>query len=308
MKKNKTYSLFNIFHTGNRICGFVIILFLSFAGSLSAQNQSPEILRQKMAKIRQSTDWNDPVAAKKANDEIKILSKELMMSGKNQNPVNHKDSVQLKQEKEGVEYKMKLWDQMQESAKQGEGADILLAKPIREIIKEEYRNDEAEGLNPAMLSECTTLILDFSVPITQTLVSQMELFQSIKTLIIIGVESLVPVDLNYILNKAKNYPLYELYIVGFDAGMKKIPENIMLFRELNTLVLYGNQLSALPSGLIQLKNLKILNINFNPVQTIEPLSSLVKNLEELSIRETEIPQTEVAVLKQKFPNCKIQSE
>ena len=308
MKKNKTYSLFNIFNIGIRIFGFVIILFISFAGSLSAQNQSPEILRQKMAKIRQTANWNDPVAAKKANDEIKILSKQLMMAGKNQNPVNQNDSVKLEQEKEGVEYKMKLWDQMQESAKQGEEADIILAKPVREEIKEDYRNDEAEGLNPAMLSECTTLILDFSVPVTQTLVSQMELFQSIKTLIIIGVKSLAPVDLNYILNKAKNYPLYELYIVGFDAGMKKIPEKIMLFRELNTLVLYGNQLSALPSSLIQLKNLKILNLNFNPVQTIEPLSDLVKNLEELSIKETGISQTEVAVLKQKFPNCKIQAE
>jgi hypothetical protein len=304
----KTSSLFNIFHTVNRIFGFAVILFLCFAGSLSAQNQSPEVLRQKMAKIRQSTDWNDPVAAKKANDEIKILSKELMMSGKNQNPINHKDSLKLEQEKEGIEYKMKLWEQMQESAKQGEGADILLAKPVREEIKEDYRNDDAEGLNPAMLSECKTLILDFSVPTTQTLVSQMELFKSIKTLIIIGVESLVPVDLNSILNKAKNYPLYELYIVGFDASMKKIPENIMLFRELNTLVLYGNQISAIPSSLIQLKNLRIININFNPVQTIEPLSGLLKNLEELSIKETGISKTEVDILKQKFPNCKIQSE
>jgi len=308
MKKNKTYSLFNIFHTGNRICGFVIILFLSFAGSLSAQNQSPEILRQKMAKIRQSTDWNDPVAAKKANDEIKILSKQLMMSGKNQNPVNHNDSVKLEQEKEGVEYKIKLWDQMQESAKQGEGADILLAKPIREEIKEDYRNDEAEGLNPAMLSECTTLILDFSVPITQTLVSQMELFKSIKTLVILGIESLVPVDLNYILNKAKNYPLYELYIVGFDSGLKKIPENIMLFQGLNILGLYENQISVLPENLIMLNNLKVLQLDYNPLLTLLPLKELVKNLEELSIRNTEISKLEVEELKKIFPNCKIQSE
>jgi Leucine-rich repeat (LRR) protein len=90
--------------------------------------------------------------------------------------------------------------------------------------------------------------------------------------------------------------------------MKKIPENIMLFRELNTLVLYGNQISAIPSSLIQLKNLRIININFNPVQTIEPLSGLLKNLEELSIKETGISKTEVDILKQKFPNCKIQSE
>lgn len=261
-----------------------------------------------MAKIRQSTDWNDPVAAKKSNDEIKILSQQLMMSGKNQNPMNLKDSVKLEQEKEGVEYKMKLWDQMQESAKEGKGADILLAKPVREEIKEDYRNDEPEGLNPAMLSESTTLILDFSVPITQTLVSQMELFKSIKTLIIIGVESLVPVDVNNILSKAGKYPLYELYIVGFDADLKKIPENIFLFPGLNVLGLNGNQISMLPANLLKLTKLQVLQLDYNPILTLGPIKELVKNLEELSIKKTEISESEVADLRRLFPNCKIQAE
>lgn len=290
-----------------------LLSFLIFLCSLSwytiAQENAASI-KQQMSAIRKSTNWENPAAAKKANDQIKELSKKLMMTGGNPkgSPINLSKSEADQAKKDAVDKQMKMWGQVMESAQGGESADILLAEPVREEIMEDYRNDEAEGLNPAMLSECTTLILDFSVPVTQTLVSQMELFQSIKTLIIIGVESLVTVDLNSILRKAKNYPLYELYIVGFDASMKNIPENILLFRELNTLVLYGNQLSALPSSLIQLKNLRILNINFNPVQTIEPLSGLLNHLEELSIKETGISQTEVEILKQKFPNCKIQAE
>jgi len=299
----------------------ILFLFMVICMSAVSQNSGGEAaqIKQQMSAIRKSTNWSDPVAAKEANAKIEALSAKLTQAlrknSQSQQPVQQggaeissDEATKNEMKKEMDDYSSKLWNQMMKIVREGEGADILLAKPVREEIKEDYRNDEAEGLNPAMLSECTTLILDFSVPITQTLVSQMELFKSIKTLIIIGVESLVPVDLNYILNKAKNYPLYELYIVGFDASMKRIPENIMLFRELNTLVLYGNQISAIPSSLIQLKNLKILNINFNPVQTIEPLSDLVKNLEELSIKETGISQTEVAVLKQKFPNCKIQAE
>lgn len=299
----------------------ILFLFLVICMMVSAQNTGNDAasIRAQMSTIRKNTNWSDPVAAKEANAKIEALSVKLTQALRKNSQAQQQaqlgdtktpsdEAAKNEMQKEMDDYSNKLWNQMMKIVREGEGADILLAKPIREEIKEDYRNDEAEGLNPAMLSECTTLILDFSVPITQTLVSQMELFQSIKILIILGVESLVPVDLNYILNKAKNYPLYELYMVGFDAGMKKIPENIMLFRELNTLVLYGNQLSALPSSLVQLKNLKILNINSNPVQTLEPLSSLVKNLEELSIRETGIPQTEVEVLKQKFPNCKIQAE
>jgi hypothetical protein len=106
---------------------------------------------------------------------------------------------------------MKLWGQVMKSAATGKEADVFLAEPTREQIKQEYRNDEAGGINPAILSESNILILDFSLPVTQLLVSQMELFKSINTLIIIGVESMVSVDLNSILDKAKKYPLSELY-------------------------------------------------------------------------------------------------
>jgi len=287
----------------------LLTILCSLACFTIAQENAASI-KQQMSAIRKSTNWEDPVAAKKANEQIKELSKKLMMTGNplGSQPPNLSKTEAEQAKKDAVDEQMKVWGQVMKSASGGEAADILLAEPVREEIKEDYRDDEAEGLNPAMLGECTTLILDFSVPFTQTLVSNMEMFTSIKNLVIIGVESIVPVDLNNILNKAKKYPLYELYIVGFEANLKKIPENIMLFPGLNILGVYGNQISVLPSNLMKMNNLKVLQLDYNPILTLLPLKELVKNLEELSIRNTKISESEVADLKKMFPNCKIQAE
>lgn len=287
----------------------LLILLCALSCYTTAQQDAASI-KQQMSAIRKSTNWEDPVAAKKANEQIKELSKKLMMTGNpqgNQPPNQSKAEVE-QAKKDATDEKMKTWSQIMKSASGGESADVLLGEPVREEIKEDYRNDESDGINPAILSESTTLILDFSLPVTQFLVSQMELFRSIKTLVIIGVESIVPVDLNNILEKAIKYPLYELYIVGFEANLKKIPENIVLFPKLTILGLYGNKISVLPATLLKLTNLKVLQLDYNPILTIQPLKELVKNLEELSIKKTEIPQSEVADIKQMFPNCKIQAE
>ncbi len=287
----------------------LLILLCSLSCYTTAQQDAASI-KQQLSAIRKSTNWEDPAAAKKANEQIKELSKKLMMTGNpqgNQPPNQSKAEVE-QAKKDATDEKMKTWSQIMKSASGGESADVLLGEPVREEIKEDYRNDESDGINPAILNESTTLILDFSLPVTQFLVSQMELFRSIKTLVIIGVESIVPVDLNSILEKAIKYPLYELYIVGFEANLKKIPENIVLFPKLTILGLYGNKISGLPATLLKLTNLKVLQLDYNPVLTIQPLIELVKNLEELSIKKTEIPQSEVADIKQMFPNCKIQTE
>jgi hypothetical protein len=288
----------------------LLLLLLCSLSCYTTAQESAASIKQQMSAIRKSTNWEDPVAAKKANEQIKELSKQLMMTGNplGSQPPNLSKTEAEQAKKDAVDEQMKVWGQVMKSASGGETADILLAEPVREEIKEDYRDDEAEGLNPAMLGECTTLILDFSVPFTQTLVSNMEMFTSIKNLVIIGVESNVPVDLNNILNKAKKYPLYELYIVGFEANLKKIPENIMLFPRLSILGLYGNQISVLPANLIKLNNLKVLQLDYNPILTLGPLNELLKNLKELSIRKTKISESEVADLKKMFPNCKIQAE
>jgi len=56
-----------------------IYLVLLFAIALPAlsQNSSPDAIRKQMAKIRQTTNWNDPAAAKKANEEIQKLARQM---------------------------------------------------------------------------------------------------------------------------------------------------------------------------------------------------------------------------------------
>jgi tetratricopeptide (TPR) repeat protein len=56
----------------------LMMLFLCLFGLVGAQNtKSTEQIRALMAKIRQTTNWDDPAAAKKANEEIKKLAQQL---------------------------------------------------------------------------------------------------------------------------------------------------------------------------------------------------------------------------------------
>jgi Leucine-rich repeat (LRR) protein len=87
-----------------------------------------------------------------------------------------------------------------------------------------------------------------------------------------------------------------------------VPENVTLFPGLDTIGLYGNQISALPPLIFQLSNLKSLHIDYNPIKTLQPVNNLIKKLKVLSIKKTEIPATEIAALNQMFPDCKIQTE
>jgi len=69
-----------------------ILLFLWLAAIMAIAQANPEEIakiRQQMAKIRQSTNWNDPAAAKKANAEIQKLAQQ--MTGGNSLPVQFTD-------------------------------------------------------------------------------------------------------------------------------------------------------------------------------------------------------------------------
>lgn len=67
----------------------ILIILVGFSVIAGAQTtQTPEQIRQQMAKVRQSTNWDDPAAAKKANEEIKRLAN-LLSGGKSmQIPAN----------------------------------------------------------------------------------------------------------------------------------------------------------------------------------------------------------------------------
>lgn len=203
---------------------------------------------------------------------------------------------------------MKLWGQIMKSAAGGKEADILLAESVREDIVEAYKGEEDNSINPAIINESNILILDLSLQTTQIIISQMELFKSINTLIIIGLENKVSVSLAGILEKAKNYPLSELYMIGFQLNLTSVPDNITMFSKLKTLGLYCNQISSLPPKLDKLTELKALHLDYNPIKTILPVANFIKKLEILSINKTEIPTSEVTTLKEILPDCKIQTE
>jgi len=56
----------------------LLILCVSFWSVVMSQTkQTTDQIRQQMAKIRQTTNWDDPAAAQKANEQIKELAKQL---------------------------------------------------------------------------------------------------------------------------------------------------------------------------------------------------------------------------------------
>jgi hypothetical protein len=293
---------------------FLLILSLCIWNiSVSQTNQTPEQIRQQMAKIRQTTNWDDPVAAQKANDQIKVLAKKLMMgsnsnqqqqqqrSGKNPNDAQKLNELN----EEMIDQRMNVYSQVWKSAAGGEGADILLAEPLRKEIVEEYQNDEKLTLNPVLTDDMTMLVLDMTMPGVQAVIDNMESFKSISTLIISGGETGTPVDLSYIFKKAKNYPLTELYIFSFRNYVTTLPANITQFSGLIILDLYGNNFSSLPQEMNNLTGLKVLYLDENPLKTVFPLITNFKNLETLGLYKTKIPEDEVIRIGQIYPECKI---
>ena len=64
---------------------YLTIFFLLISLSLAAQSTNADEIRRQMAKVRQSTNWSDPAAARKATEEIRRLAAKL--SGNQNLPV-----------------------------------------------------------------------------------------------------------------------------------------------------------------------------------------------------------------------------
>lgn len=283
---------------------FFIVVFCSVL--FSQNNLSPQQIKDKMTKIRQSTDWSDPVASKKANDEIKKLSKQLMMSRVNQNPSNESDSIRAEIQKENIESISGQWNQIIEASKQGKSADILLGKPVREKIVEEYKNDESPIIkNQEYLDEIDLLVIDMSLKTVQRTIDQMHKFKSIKTLIITGGKFGTAVNLDDLLKKAKNYPLEELYIINFKLFVNSIPKQIKQFKNLKLLSVLDNNINSLPSEIGSLISLKTLYVDMNPIATLLPTIAKLKKLEKLGVCKTDLSESEITQIKQLLPNCEV---
>ena len=289
------------------IQNLVLILYLLFASNLFAQQDlTPQEIKDKMSQIREDTDWSDPAASKKANEEIKKLSKQLMMSRVNKNPTNQTDSVHTDLQKENIENISKTWNQMMESAKLGEEGDMLLGKPVRDEITEDYNEDQSpKNFNPEFLKQMNLLVIDMSIPTVQRTIDVMHNFTGIEILIITSGKGNVSVDLSDILQKASQYPLKELYIINFGQFVSTVPDEVNQFKDLTTLGLFNNDLAKLPESDAFASNLSSLSIDINPIYTLFPDIKSFKNLKTLSIAKTSISDSEIVSIKELLPDCEI---
>jgi len=285
----------------------LFILLIALACNALAQ-QDDAAIKKKMAQIRSTTNWEDAAAAKKANEEIKVLSKQLMMTGNPQGeqPKNQPKAEAEQAKKDAVDDKMNSWGQVMKSASGGKTADVYLAEPVREQIKEEYRQEEMNKIKgKEVLEEMTLLYINMSSPTVQLLIDQMENYKSIRILIITCEKSGASVDLETLIAKAKNYPLQQLYIINFKNAVTKVPKSISDFYDLNLLALYNNNISQLPPELNLLVSLKKLYVDMNPVSILSPAINKLNNLDTLGIVKTLISDAELGRIKQQLPNCKI---
>lgn len=300
----------------------LMVLILCLAALVSAQNnQSPDQIRQRMAEIRRSTNWDDPAAARKANEEIRNLAKQLMSggnqqfgagsgsgagSGKQGGQENSNDGEELAAiNQEMAQQKMDIFSQIWKAAAGGEGADILLAEPLREEIVNEYKEDDNRQPIPFVAEELDVLVIDVSMRGIQAVIDMMPLYKSIKTLVITNSQSPVPADLSAILRNAADYPLKELYIVNLGIYVTRLPEEVAQFRGLNTLGIFNNRLTSLPVEIESLHSLRKLYADNNPIKTTFPVLNNVRNLEELGLINTDIPDTEITMIENLYPACKV---
>lgn len=296
----------------------VLILFVS--ALVSAQTaQSPDQIRAQMAEIRRTTNWDDPVAAEKANTEIRKLAKQLMLSGNQQagagtgsgsgnqqGQADSNDAEELAEiNQEMAQQKIDMFSQIWKAAAGGEGADILLAEPLRKEIVNEYKEEDNRQPIPFVAEELEVLVIDMSMKGIQKVLDMMPLYKSIKTLVITSSQNPLPVDLPAILKNAADYPLKELYIVNLGIYVTSLPEEVEQFRNLSTLGIFNNRMTSLPDEIAGLHNLKRLYADNNPLKTTFPVLNTLRNLEELGLINTEVPDSEITKIENMYPACKV---
>lgn len=282
----------------------ICLLLISLTSVFYSQEMDATQINQKITQIRRSTNWDDAASAKKANEEIKRLSRQLMLVKQNVNKKNPGKVDEIKEQ--NITAREQVWGQMMKAFKEGKEGDLLLGTPVREEIVEEYKNDDLPIIkNQEVLEEQTLLVIDMSQKLVQRLIDQMENLKSIKTLVITGGKHGVPVNLSDILNRAGEFPLEELYIINFNQFVKTIPKEIGTFTKLQVVSFVGNQLTNLPKELNALTGLRVLYADMNPITTILPFIKNQVNLEEVGVAKTKIPNNELTQISKLFPNCKI---
>jgi Leucine-rich repeat (LRR) protein len=295
----------------------VLFLVVCLSGFAQTTGNDAASIRQQMAAIRKSTNWSDPAAAKAANVKIQELAAKLTQAirqsnqsqqqsqqNSNETPEDAKTKNDLQQKMD--DYNTKLWNQMMVSAAGGKGADILLAKPIREKIKEDYKRDDDKTQNsPDFLKSMPFLLINMAMPGVQAVIDQMPNFKGIKVLVITSGGKPAGADLAGILKNAKDYPLESLYITNFGQFLIKIPAEVFKFSNLSVLGIYNNKITTLSPEIGDLKQLKELYIDVNPINSLAPWIPKLTGLTKLGIAKTGISTAEITAISKQIPNCQI---
>lgn len=285
----------------------VALINLSFAADLPSD---PAAIRAEMIRIRRSTNWNDSKSVSEANEQIQKLTKQLEKLRLNQEAAKAGATpagpAAGEPEETPVLNRATVLEKVQKSAEKGKGSGIDLAEDIREQIAQVYEEDRSVKIkNPSVFQEVTFLVVDFSHPQSSMIVSQMENYKSIETLVLRGTGQGLSVDLESVLTKAKHFPLKELYIINFYKTLSRLPEATGSFTEIKTLGLFNNSLTELPLFMGRFKTLTALYIDGNPISSILSTVKDLKGLKEIGIARTGISPAELAQIKKAFPDCKV---
>ena len=256
---------------------FLLLVFLLTNMILLAQNTNNEAtqIKQQMSAIRKNTNWSDPTAAKAANAKIEALSAKLTQVLRQNNSAQKQSQgtigtsadtrAKLEIQQKMDDYSNKLWSQMMKIVREGNGGKMDLAEPLREEIKQEYKDDDDPKIKcREWLQSMPYLLINMSEPQVRVVITQMAAFKGIKTLIVTCDTKGTPVDLEEILRNATNYPLEELYIINFGNSVSHLPSGIGNFSKLNILSVYNNNLLELPASISKLTNLNALYADINP--------------------------------------------
>jgi Leucine-rich repeat (LRR) protein len=152
------------------------------------------------------------------------------------------------------------------------------------------------------------LLINLSLPQVQVIIDQMPLYRGIKTLIVTTEKPVSNVDLDKILDNAKDYPLEDLYIINFGPTLTTLPPEVSNFPDLKILGIYNNGLTSLPASVSKLTGLSTLQIQDNPISTVLPTVNSLKNLKELGVAMTKISGNEIGQIRKTLPECKITTE
>ena len=285
----------------------ILLLAIGLVAVLRADDQplsDPVQIRKEMARIRRSTNWDDPVERELANLKIQELAAKLLKAQKKPAP-SDPGSASTTASEDDDDPRMKILKSGLDSIKASNGTEILLATEIRKDIVEAFRDDESPTVGTSQYAEeLEVLVINLSLPSAPALIREMDQFKSIRTLIVTCNSTGTPVDLEDIMGKARSYPLQRLYITNFHEHVSAVPD-LSQFRELTVLALYGNHFQTVPPSISALPHLQSLFLDANPLASVIEAVKVLPELVELGISKTGVSAEEREQIHRLLPRCKI---